>query len=275
MNARDHVPHFEDFFPDLDRFLLGLVRSYQAGTISSWEILQQNVEGFFTPDRMSYMESMLPGWQKMSSYSGGITLTHVICVFTGMLMLPEFQSLTSEQKQFARWIVLFHDLDKVHIKGQKDTMHAFRSGIRAANLLPALGFQITANYEEQIVSWSEYTQQAYIVREGASAPTPDNQKLPQILQGIDALFGKNSAGAFITKTVLLHISLAVDPFYPTPAPLTEAEIKQHIDPALLPLLRVMMLSDNEGWSLFEPETRARQRRDTLQAFERVEKILCS
>jgi hypothetical protein len=34
----------------------------------------------------------------------------------------------------------------------------------------------------------------------------------------------------------------------------------------------MMLSDNEGWSLFDPETRARQRRDTLAAFEEVGKL---
>lgn len=33
--------------------------------------------------------------------------------------------------------------------------------------------------------------------------------------------------------------------------------------------------ENEGWSLFEPETRARQRTDALQAFQRIERIISS
>jgi hypothetical protein len=35
----------------------------------------------------------------------------------------------------------------------------------------------------------------------------------------------------------------------------------------------MMLADNEGWSLFDLETRARQRSDTLKAFEEVERLI--
>lgn len=34
-----------------------------------------------------------------------------------------------------------------------------------------------------------------------------------------------------------------------------------------------MLSDNEGWSLFDPETRARQRNDTLKAFKKFESLI--
>lgn len=273
MNANKSLPRFENHFPELNQFLHELVQSYQAGNIPSWDTLEQNVHSYFSPDRMRQMESLLPGWEKMASYSGGITLVHVTCVFLGMLMLPEFQRLRPEHKQLALWIVLFHDLDKFHIRGQKDTMHAFRSAVRAANLLPAFGFATTNNYAEQIASWSERTTGAYITNDEASAPKPDNQKLPEILQGIDDVFGENSAGALITKVVLLHISLDVDPFYPTPAPLTEDEIRRFISPGVLSLLKVMMLADSEGWSLFEPNTRAQQRRDTLQAFTRLEKLI--
>ena len=128
------------------------------------------------------------------------------------------------------------------------------------------GFPTTQKYQEMINSWSEYTVQAFIALDGGAAPKPDNQKLPEILAGFDQLYGEITPATLIIKTVLLHISLDVDPFYHTPAPLTEDEIKRFIDPVLLPLLKVMMLSDNEGWSLFDPETRARQRRDTLNAF---------
>jgi hypothetical protein len=172
-----------------------------------------------------------------------------------------------------KWVILFHDVDKIHIRGKKDTMHAFNSGVVTANQLPALGFSRTEIYPELIGSWSEMTRQAFIPGESDTAPTPDNRKLPEILRGIEQMFGANTPATLIVKTVLLHISLHVDDNYPTPAPLSSEEIRQYIDAPLFPLLRVMMLSDNEGWSLFDPETRARQRTDTLAAFEEVKKLI--
>ena len=273
MNSTQGSPAFDDTFSDLNQFILRLVQAYEAGKIKSWENLEHIVNVYFTPERLKGMESVVPGWQKMASYSGGITLVHVMCVFLGLFMLPEFQRLTPTGQQLTKWIVLFHDVAKFHIQGKKDSMHAFRSAAFAANILPRFGFPVAKRYQEWIRSWSEYTVQAFISRDGGAAPTPDNRKLDAILAGIDQLFGKNTPAALIIKTVLLHISLPVDPFYPTPAPLTESETKRFIDPNLFPLLRAMMLADNEGWSLFEPETRARQRRDTLQAFQKVEKII--
>jgi hypothetical protein len=266
-------PVFDDCFPELNQFILELVKGYESGRIRSWDDLEEKVNTFFTPERIHQMEALVPGWQKMASYSGGMTLVHVMCVFLGMFMLPEFQKLAPQQNQMAKWIVLFHDIAKFHIKGRKDTMHAFRSGVQAANTLTRFGFVTTQKYEELISSWSEYTVRAFIDRDGDTTPKPDNQKLPEILAGIDQLYGENSPAALIIKTVLLHISLNVDPFYPTPAPLAENETKRFIDPNILPLLKVMMLSDNEGWSLFDPETRARQRHDTLEAFKEVERLI--
>jgi hypothetical protein len=123
------LPVFEDYFSDLNQFMLQLVKAYEEGKIISWEDLEKKVKGFFTPERMAQMESRVPGWQKMASYCDGITLVHVISVFLGLFMLPEFQRLTPEQKQLAKWIVLLHDVDKFHIRGKKDTMHAFRSAV--------------------------------------------------------------------------------------------------------------------------------------------------
>jgi len=275
MNDTKVFPAFDHTFSGLNQFILGLVKTYNAGKIRTWGDLEQIVKTYFTAKRMKEMESVVPGWQKMASYSGGITLVHVMCVFLGLFMLPEFQRLSPEQCQLAKWVILFHDAAKVHIKGKKDTMHAFRSAALTANLLPRIGFPTRLKFPEIINSWSEYTVQAFIALDGGAAPKPDNQKLPGILSGLDLLFGQNTPATLITKTVLLHISLDVDPFYDTPAPLTENEIKRFIDPTLLPLLKVMMLSDNEGWSLFDAETRARQRMDTLHAFERFERIISS
>lgn len=273
MNASNEFPSFDVLLPDLNKFILKLVEDYYAGKINSWEELEEKVNIFFTSEQMGRMESVAPGWQKMASYSDGITLVHVMCVFLGVYMMPEYQALTPEQQKMAKWIVLFHDLDKIHIQGKKDSMHAFRSGVLAANILPELGFPVTEKYYELIHSWGDHTLQAFLVRDGDVAPKPDNQKLPEILTGIEHLFGKNAPATLITKIVLLHISLKVDPFYSTPAPLTEKEINHFITPDLLPLLKVMMMGDNEGWSLFKPEDRQRQYKDTVKAFQEVEKII--
>jgi hypothetical protein len=266
-------PAFDAHFPELNRFIEELVKEYQSGNISSWENLDDRVKVHFTLKRMEQMESLLPGWKKMTSFSDGITLVHVMCVFLGMMMLPEFESLTPQQQQLAKWIILFHDIDKFHIRGKKDTMHAFRSGVIAANLLPRFGFPTRQHYLERIDQWSQYTTRAFIQSDVDATQKPDNQKLRYILIGIDNLFGKNTPAALITKTVLMHISLSVDPFYPTPAPLTKEEAKRYIGSDLLPLLRVMMLSDNEGWSLFNAKVRERQRTDTLNVFANLERMM--
>jgi hypothetical protein len=273
MMTPEAFPAFDYCFSDLNEFLLGLVQAYERGRIRSWDDLERKVKAYYTLQKMEQMDSLLPGWRKMASYSNGITLVHVMCVFLGMLMLPEFKRLTPPQQQLARWIILFHDIDKFHIPGKKDSMHAFRSGVVTANLLPGFGFPTRQHYAERIDQWSEYTAQAFVLDEVKATPRPDNRKLPYILIGVDNLFGKNTPAALIIKTVLMHISLHVDPFYPTPAPLTEGEAIRHIDADLLPLLRVMMLSDNEGWSLFDPVTRERQRTDTLKVFAKLEQMI--
>ncbi len=268
MNNFNILPGFEDCFPQLNQFITELVQEYEAGRLRSWDDLDKRVKAYFTSERMEQMESQVPGWKKMASYSDGITLVHVMCVFLGLMMLPAFQVLSTPQKQLAKWIVLFHDIDKFHVRGKKDTMHAFRSGAETARALPRLGFPTRARFHERINFWSEYTKQAFILHDGD--PKPDNRKLSGILIGIDNLFGKDMPAALITKTVLLHISLHIDPLYPTPSALMEEEIKRYITPSLFPLLKAMMLADNEGWSLFNPETRAQRNRDATQAFENME-----
>jgi hypothetical protein len=273
MNNLQPIPVFDTCFPELNQFILALVHMYKAGELKSWEDLDREVKAFFTPARMEQMESLVPGWKKMASYTDGITLVHVMCVFLGLVMLPEFQVLTVEQKQIAKWIVLFHDVDKFHIQGRKDTMHAFRSGAETAKALPRFGFSTRPKFHERVEFWSEYTENAFLQNDGDPTPKPDNRKLPGILIGIDNLFGKDTPAALISKTVLLHISLHIDPHYPTPSALTDEEIKRYIHPNLLPLLKAMMLADNEGWSLFDPETRAQRSRDGMTAFENIESLV--
>ncbi len=236
MDTQQSFPQFDVKCKELNQFILRLVEEFKKGKIQSWEILDERVKSFFTDTRMDLMESIAPGWRKMASYTNGITLTHITCAFLGMFILPEFQGLSQERQQIAKWIILFHDIDKIHIEGKKDFMHAFRSAAVAANTLPNLGFPISNQYHERIKIWTEFTINAFIWVRKDLPPKPDNQKLPDILAGIEQLYGENTPATLIIKTTLLHISLNVDPFYDTPAPLTEDETKRYINSDLFPLL---------------------------------------
>lgn len=150
-------PSFDERFPALDAFIHKLVELYRAGEIDAWEDLDRCVKDFFDPSRMDQVELLVPGWRKMASYADGITLVHVMCVFLGMYMLPEFLQLSSHQQQMMKWVILFHDIDKFHIRGKKDTMHAFHSGVVTAKRLPALGFSCSEQYADLVGPWSEHT----------------------------------------------------------------------------------------------------------------------
>jgi len=271
MSTKIPFPAFDERLSFLNDFIIDGVETYKAGKIDSWRKLDRIVKDYFTPERTEHMEKLIPGWENMASFSNGITQTHVICVFLGVYILPEFQALSLVEQQLAKWIVLFHDLAKVHLPKKRDAMHGFRSGILVAQILPSLGFPITEKYHEQLESWSEFTSNAYY--ESDIAPIPDNQKLPEILMGIDRMFGVNAPASRIVKIVLLHISLTIDPNYQSPAPLTDDEIKRYITPELYPLLKVMMMGDIEGWSLFKPQVRKQQYHDAIEAFNKVYKII--
>jgi hypothetical protein len=222
---------------------------------------------------MDGIEAKAPGWKKMASYSEGVTLTHVACVFLGMLMLPEFQRLSLEQQQIAKWSVLFHDIEKVHIRGKRDNLHAFRSAVNAAHALPKIGFPTTAIYQVLIHNWSETTNSAFTKKEDETDDLiPDNNKLTEIISEIDKMLGSNTPAALIVKVVLLHYSIDVVKDWPQPAPFTDDEVKKHLNYETLPLLKVMMLADNDGWTMFYPE-REQQRSETLETFKRIEKLI--
>lgn len=275
MNTPETFPFFDDCLPELNQFILKLVEAYEAGKLSSWEHLEERVSAYFTPERMEQMESLVPGWQKMASGSDGITLVHVMCVFLGLFILPEFKNLTPEQKQLAKWIVLFHDVEKESTigAGERDKTHAFRSAVLTARRLPEVGFAVRPEYGDLAGLWNELTRSAVRVSRKSAETIQDNEKLPEILRGIEGMFGQDTPATIIVKSVLLHMSINAVRDWPQAAPLREAEIKMLVNESLAPLLKVMMLADNEGWSLFDPETRAVQRNETLEAFEELERLI--
>jgi hypothetical protein len=256
----------------LNQFILDLAEDYKAGNIKSWDDLEEKVTAFFTLEMMDQTEAIVPHWRKMASYADGLTLVHVMCVFMGLTMLPEFKSMTKQHQQLLKWIILFHDVEKELRDGKRDHPHAFRSAAGAARTLPKLGFPAATEYNLLIDEWSEFTRTAVRLPGNSSDYVQDNRKLPQILDGIERMFGHNTPAALIIKTVLFHLSVNMS-FWPPAAPLTNVEMKRYFDQKLISLLRVMHLADGEGWLLFDPENRKRGRMDTLEVFERVERLI--
>ena len=272
MNITSVFPPFDIHLSDLNQFILDLVEEYRAEKIRSWDDLEKRVKAFFTAKQIEHVESVVPGWRKMASFLDGVTLVHVIGVFLGLMVLPEFQYLSERQQEIAKWIVLFHDVEKEIRKGERDPKHAFRSAVTAARRLPHLGFAVTKEYDSLITSWSEFTSSAIKKPSDLPEPVQDNDKLPEILAGIEKMFGNDTPAALIVKGVLLHMSINVVEDWPQASPMTQAEIKRNVKRNLVPFLKVMMLADNEGWVMFYSD-RVKQRNETLEAFERIEQIM--
>ena len=118
------------------------------------------------------------------------------------------------------------------------------------------------------------TKNAKIFSEAHNDFIQDNRHLDAIVQGIDSLLGgRNSPAGLIICGVLFHMSLNVVEEYPQSAPLTDDQIRAYISPTLFPLLRVMMLTDNMAWALFNPERHTPEREQAYREFDRVEALL--
>src|SRR5687767_4955621 len=271
MSVFNQVPSFDDRLPFLHHFIIELVENYQSGKIDSWDELDKAVKIFFPSERMKEMEKIVPGWHKMASYDDGKTLFHVICVFMGLYMMPEFLSMNHRQQQMMKWVILLHDVEKEPQQGKRDHAHAFRSAVAAARILPKLGFPVTSEYNLLIDDWSEFTCNAITIPKNSLDSVQDNRKLPEILSGIERMFGYHTPTTLIIKTSLFHLSVNMK-LWPPAAPLTDEEIIKYFDRELVLMLRVMNLGDNEGWSMFDP-ARETLRNDTLEAFKKIEQII--
>jgi hypothetical protein len=267
----DNVPQLGSQLPELVTFINVLVQDYALGKFDSWQRFAEAVKAFFLPAKMKQIETVIPGWLRMAGFAEGATLVHVAAALTALHLAPEYRQASLEQKAICQWIILLHDIGKEIHSGERDNIHAFRSAVLAAKALPRLGFSVTSDYTDQIQAWSDLTDSAVIQDSDKGVLIQDNQKLPEILAGIDRLFGRNTAPTYIVKAILFHLSINTIQKWPQAAPVSALEIKRSIEADLLPYVRLIMLIDSDAWELFNEEIRRKQRREVLFAFQTIEK----
>lgn len=272
MANNTNFPYLESYLPDVNNFVYALAQGYQSGDINCSQIMKEKVHTFFSFDKLDEVNAVAPHWRDMASYADGTTLVHVMSVFTALILCPEFQPASKTQQELLKWIVFFHDIAKTLQHGQRDFTHGFRSAAMAGETLHKVGFAVTSKYDNLIGDWVALVNAAMTKRDNTSVNIQDNQRLPEIINGIERIFGHNTPAALIVKTVLLHMSIDVVEDWPQAAPLNETELREYLDFELISPLKVMMLVDNDGWALFDQPTKERYRQETLTVFRKFENI---
>lgn len=269
MTTSASLPKLQDHLPELAAFIRRLADEHQRGVLTSGQQFVGMVRAFYTPAMMAKIETVVPGWGKMASFDNQQTLIHVTSVVTALLLLPEYQNATSEQQVIMEWTALFHDIAKEPQHPHHDYVHGFRGGAVTGKALHALGFPVTASYATDVDEWYTLTYNATIFDSMYNEDIQDNSKLPEIIGGIERFYGADSPGTLVTKGVLLHVSLPVDPDYPTLAPLSKREMERYVNAAFFPIIVAMMLADDGGWNLFDRERTASQRVKVLDYFDPI------
>jgi hypothetical protein len=260
------VPRLIDQLPELFDFVRTLAGQIEAGKLQGGDALAQRIHDFYTPARMEAIEIVAPGWRRMASYADGATLNHITQALIALQCLPEYRQASPHPQTLMEWVVLYHDVGKQVIDGQRDALHAFRSATIAALALPSVGFATTESYAAEFARWTRMVLGASKTAPDGKGLVQDNRALPAIIQGSERLFEDASGGALVVQAALLHQSLNVVPEWPNPGSLTDAELPLCIRPALLPILEAMMLVDSDAWQLFDPVSKAKFRQSTLAVF---------
>jgi hypothetical protein len=263
------IPQLREHLPELFEFASTLAARIEAGELRDAGELAARTHDFYTAGRMAVIEIVAPGWREMAGHAGGATRKHITEALVALQLLPEYRRAPVRLRLLMEWSVLYHDLGKQVIGGQRDSMHAFRSATMAARTLPSVGFAVSTAYPEVIDPWTRLVLGASHAAPDGKGPVPDKRALPEILLGTEQLFGTGSGAALIVQAVLLHQSLNVVPEWPNPGSLDQAEVPLCIRPTLLPLLEAMMLVDSDAWQLLDPASKAKFRQSTLEVFATV------
>lgn len=262
------LPRAERKLPQLFDFVRQLGSDYRNGRLQDEATAEDRIRAFYTVEIMARIDRVVQGWEKMASYHHGMTLIHVTNVLAALPYIPAFQQADADTQTLARWVVLFHDLQKEPVNGQRDWRHGFRSAALTGLSLRHVGFDAPDPLtDHDLKAWAYLTDTAITPHPVNGQPVHDHTKLPEIVDGIDRVFGVDTPAALVVKAVLFHMSVASLAAWPPAVVLTEAETRRYLTPRLLPLLKIMMLGDNASYNILDPATIERERVETEAVFQ--------
>jgi hypothetical protein len=265
-------PLIEHRLPELMSFIDDLSRAIELRNTASLSKAQQSITTFFDPEQLRKLESITGEWSELIDHDQGKTLTHVMLTMASLRFHPEFEESIPEEQNIIRWSLLFHDIAK-RSEGERDHTHAFRSAVVLARSLSLIGVDLPKSYFQHLHSWAELTLNATIQQTGSNQLIQDNQRIPEILSGLDLMLGTQAAAKTAIKLVLLHHSINHLNDWPQASALTDIQVSQLVDARLLPLIRIMILADSDGWELFNAHNCVRYREETRSVFRHLQTIV--
>ena len=164
------IPQLGSHLPDLLEFVSNSARQIETGELADGDALAQRLRDFYTADRMRAIEVVAPGWHDMAAAANGATLNHITQALIALQLLPEYRHAQGHLRALLEWSVLYHDLGKQVIAGQRDALHAFRSATMAARTLPSVGFPVTEAYRATLEPWTRLVLDASVAAPGGKRP---------------------------------------------------------------------------------------------------------
>jgi len=126
------IPRLEDHLPTLFEFVRTLARHIEAGKLRDGDELVRRLHDFYTADRTAAIERVAPGWTDMAAGADGATRNHISQALVALQLLPEYRQAPQHLQHMMEWTVLYHDLGKQVIAGQRDALHVDRHRLRVA-----------------------------------------------------------------------------------------------------------------------------------------------
>ena len=262
----NEIASISEALPDVWRFVNTLSADVRTGSIGSMEQFIERCRKFYTAEQMARIEGVLPGWTHMSSFADGKTLWHINLAMVALLQLDEYRSMKNSDQTVQEWVVLLHDVAKEPVDG-RDHRHCFRSAAQAGQILPKLGFPVTAAYSSEFQNWFNVTDNATRFDQEKRLDIQDNSKLPSIFAGSRRIFAEPTRAA--VSAIALHQSITTLAAWPVKAPLTDDEVIAYVDDDVFPVLMVLTMADSGGWNLFDQPTLEAMYQETRTVFRNL------
>ena len=262
----------EEKLPEFWALARKVASDLRAERYASRDALIRSLSPLLVPELIERMDQTVPGWKKIATLNDGQTALHTLVVLALCLNLPEYNLADEQTCTELEWAALLHDLDKE--RARRDSAHPFRSAAKVAQIMPALGFDLTTDVvEADIVKWSELVLSAQ--RSDGDRMLHDHSRLPEIVSGLYTCWGRNNSAERILKAVLFHQSLPTLSDWPNAVLLNDEELSYALNLHDMKVLGPLLVADSDSWNIFSENRTAylyELRASNAETRQRIQKL---